>query len=222
MNETLLKLEYMCVFLLPIFLATIYNNINKKKIKPNMKIVYYKFFMFFAILFIASQINIDFSSMDKSYAAYVGGGFRFIGNLLMFLLILEFFIIPNTKDHKHPDDIVVFHTTILWITVVAFLLCGSLMHFENMSKVDKKTNEWKNINSFDIIKRVQKVFNDVALPNVKQSNVNATGVEQQLFKEKELPYCCLFSGTYPNLENTELSNTPDPNLEFDKKYINIV
>jgi len=212
MNETLQKLEYMCVFLLPIFLATIYNNINKKKIRPNMKIVYYKFFMFFAILLIASQINIDFGYMDKSYAAYVGGGFRFIGNLLMFLLILEFFLIPNTKDHEHPDDIVVFHTTILWITVVAFLFCGSFMHFENMSKVDN-TNEWKNINSFDIIKRVKKVYNDVALPNIQNSSNVDAGVEGELDVTrqyfKDLPICCLFSGKYPDLEKIGLFDTPD-------------
>ena len=107
--------EVALVFLIPLFAATIYNNFQKKKVRANMKVVYYKFFVFCAILFLASQISIQIGNN-----AAIEPVIRVFGEILMALLVFDFFLIPNPDTH--PDDIAIIHTSILWFLGFIFLL----------------------------------------------------------------------------------------------------
>ena len=92
MNEAL----YTLVFLLPIFFATMYNYVRRDAVRANMKVVYYKFFMFCTILFISSQIAIE---VEKSSSVeYV---VKILGSIGMFLLILELFTLPGKDTQRH-------------------------------------------------------------------------------------------------------------------------
>ena len=73
-----------------------------------MKVVYYKFFVLCAILFLASQISIRITKESQVHTAV-----RIIGQLLMALLVFEFFLVPS-KD-THPDDVAIIHTSVLWL-----------------------------------------------------------------------------------------------------------
>ncbi len=180
MNKNLENLEFVCVFLLPIFVATIYNNFNKKKIRPNMKVVYYKFFIFLAILFVASQIDINFSLIpDQKDIHWKIMSFRVLGDILMFYLIFEYFKIPTNK--QNPDDIMTVHTIILWLTLMIFTLTGCLSHFTQIFQDD----EWHLNPITDIIKIIKKVFNDATFPKLNEDD-----------KLVSYPFCCLFNGKY--------------------------
>lgn len=167
-----MNMENVFVFLVPIFIATIVNNSQKKALRPNLKIVFYKFFVLLAILFISSQIKIGIVNQRSLLAI------RIIGNSLMFALILEFFLIP-TSNNKNPDEIIVVHTTILWISALIFLFFSSYFHFNNISYID---NKWGELNPItDILKIIHKIFNDVTLPSLHDSDTT------------QLPFCNLFN-----------------------------
>ena len=54
-------IENTLVFLVPLLVACMINGFSKERVRANLKVVYYKFFIFCIILFIASQIPIDIS-----------------------------------------------------------------------------------------------------------------------------------------------------------------
>jgi len=156
------------VFLLPILAAIIYNNSQKKKVKANMKVVYYKFFVFCTILFLSSQISIKLTSKESTYA-----GIIFIGNILMALLVFEFFLIPNQETH--PDDIAIIHTSVLWLVGFLFVLLCCFGHFMDIAVPE---NEWNLHPIYDIRKISTKVYSELAMPSNDVEN---------------LPICNLFS-----------------------------
>lgn len=165
-------IEIVSVLIFPIFLATIFNNFNKSSLRPNLKIVYYKFFILFSILFISSQIWVDINTFPDLYIPI-----RVLGNLLMAMLVFEFFLVP-TKDNKNPDDIVVIHTTILWITSLLFLLICSYTHYSNVSNPD---SNWKMNPISDIHNIIKKIYNEACLPKLQNENL------------RKLPICNLFT-----------------------------
>ena len=98
-----------------------------------MKVVYYKFFVFCAILFLASQISIQIGNN-----AAIEPVIRVFGEILMALLVFDFFLIPNPDTH--PDDIAIIHTSILWFLGFIFLLLCSMNHFMNVADENKGWN----------------------------------------------------------------------------------
>jgi len=160
--------EVALVFLIPLFAATIYNNFQKKKVRANMKVVYYKFFVFCAILFLASQISIQIGNN-----AAIEPVIRVFGEILMALLVFDFFLIPNSDTH--PDDIAIIHTSILWFLGFIFLFLCSMNHFMNVADENKG---WNMHPIFEIHKISKKVYSECAMPSPDSQN---------------LPICNLFS-----------------------------
>lgn len=160
-------IECTLVFLAPIFIATLINNFSRKETRANLKVVYYKFFILCATLFIASQIPIAIN--DGSSLGLV---VRILGNVLMALLVFEFFLIP-AKD-THPDDIAIIHNFVLWLVAFIFISVCCVQHYPNIAK----DAEWKLHPFKDIIKISKKVYKDCAMPSDSVEN---------------LPICNLFS-----------------------------
>ena len=156
------------VFLLPILAAIIYNNSQKKKVIANMKVVYYKFFVFCTILFLSSQISIKITE-----EASMNTGIKVFGNILMALLVFEFFLIPNQETH--PDDVAIIHTSVLWLLGFLFVLLCCFNHFPDISKPE---NGWNMHPIYDIRQISTKVYSDLAMPSNDVEN---------------LPICNLFS-----------------------------
>lgn len=160
-------IEGTLVFLVPLFAATMINNFGKKKVRANLKVVFYKFFMFCAILFFASQITID------SYNSNTNTLVRIIGDILMAALIFEFFLIPS-KD-THPDDIIIVHNFVLWLVVFLFIVSCIVQHYPSISVNE---NGWNLHPVYKILDISKKVFNERALPTARSKN---------------LPICNIFS-----------------------------
>ncbi len=160
--------ECTLVFLVPLFLATILNNFPKNKRRANLKIVFYKFFLFCTILFFASQIPITIGD-----ASSLGPVVRILGDLLMALLVLEFFLIPG-KD-MHPDDMLLIHNAVLWFVVLLFLVMCCFQHYPSIAIPE---NGWRMHPIYDIFKISKKIYTDLSLPLPTSST---------------LPICNLFS-----------------------------
>lgn len=155
------------VFLVPLFAATMINNFGKKKVRANLKVVFYKFFMLCAILFFASQIQLDASNSK------MGTVVRIVGDILMAALIFEFFLIPG-KD-THPDDVVLVHNFVLWLVVFLFLASCVMQHYPSISVAE---NGWNLHPVYKILDISKKVFDERALPTAES---------------KSLPICNIFS-----------------------------
>lgn len=170
-------IEATMVFLVPLFVATIINNFGRKKVRANLRVVFYKFFMFCAILFVASQIRID-ASLSKSTIPIV----KIIGGILMSALIFEFFLIPG--EDTHPDDVVLVHNFVLWLVVLLFITSCCVQHYPSIAIKD---NGWKLHPIYSIFDISKKVFNECALPTNES---------------KQLPVSNLFSFvTDKNIDN---------------------
>lgn len=159
-------IEGTMVFLVPLFAATMINNFGKKKVRANLKVVFYKFFMLCTILFFASQIRIESNPKTNTIV-------RIIGDILMAALIFEFFLIPDKE--AHPDDVIVFHNFVLWLVVALFLASCVLQHYPSISMSDSGWNLHPVYKILDISK---KVYHERSLPTVDSKN---------------LPMCNLFS-----------------------------
>ena len=160
-----MKLEYAeiaLVFLVPLFAATIYNNFQRKKVRANMRVVYYKFFVFCAILFLASQISIQIKENDPLQPVI-----RVFGNIFMALLVWEFFLIPN-KD-THPDDIAIIHTSILWLVGFLFVSLCCFNHYPNISNSEKG---WRLHPVFEIHTISKKIYSECAMPADNSENLS--------------------------------------------------
>ena len=147
-------IECTLVFLVPLFIASAINNFSPKVKRANLKIVFYKFFLFCAILFVASQIPLRFIE-GSSLGVFV----RIIGNVLMALLIFEFFLIPD--ENTHPDDMVVIHNSVLWMVIFLFLVMCCVDHYPSIA--DPKYG-WKFNPVYDLFKISNKVYTDLTFP----------------------------------------------------------
>jgi len=172
------------VFLLPILAAIIYNNSQKKKVKANMKVVYYKFFVFCTILFLSSQISIKITDQQS-----MSSGITFVGNILMALLVFEFFLIPSQETH--PDDIAIIHTSVLWLVGFLFVLVCCFSHFTDIAVPE---NEWNLHPIYDIRKISTKVYSELAMPSNDVEN---------------LPICNLFSYVKKTGDSVSAASTDD-------------
>ena len=162
--------ESALVFLVPLFGATIFNNFRRKNVRANMKVVYYKFFIFCSIMFLASQISIQITQSSSIDIAV-----RIFGEILMMMLVFEFFLVP-TKD-THPDDVAIVHTSVLWLVGFLFVALCCFNHFPEIANTNKN---WKIHPIFGILSISKKVYQDCSLPS------SSSGV-------KTLPICNLFS-----------------------------
>tara|TARA_Y100000389_G_C17470452_1_gene530015 strand:+ start:6564 stop:7112 length:549 start_codon:yes stop_codon:yes gene_type:complete len=147
-------IECAVVILLPIFAALMVNNFGEEKTRANMKVVYYKFFMFCAILFISSQIPIVITESSRIEIAI-----RIIGNIIMAALIFEFFSLPS--EDTHPDDVAVIHTLVLWLVTFIFLAMCCFVHYKDISD---QTKGWQMHPIKDIFKITKKIYDDRAMP----------------------------------------------------------
>ena len=161
-------IECTLVFLVPLFIACMLNSYSKKNVRANLKVVFYRFFLFCIILFFASQIPIQIE--ESSSLIYV---IRGIGDILMAMLIFEFFMVPNVDTH--PDDIALIHNSVLWLVVFIFLAMCCFNHYPDISIEEKG---WRLHPIFDVITMCKKLYNERSLP-LENSNL--------------LPACNLFS-----------------------------
>ena len=147
-------IENTLVFLVPLLVACMLNGFSKERVRANLKVVYYKFFIFCIILFIASQIPIDIS--DDSG---MNIGIRILGDIFMAMLVFEFFIIPS-KD-THPDDVAIVHNSLLWLVTFILLVTCCFKHYPDISE---ETNGWNFHPIFGVVDISKKIYNDCTIP----------------------------------------------------------
>tara|TARA_B100001250_G_scaffold250894_2_gene215661 strand:- start:429 stop:947 length:519 start_codon:yes stop_codon:yes gene_type:complete len=147
-------IECTLVFLVPLLIACMINGFSKEKVRANMKVVYYKFFLLCIILFFASQVPIEMND-DSGLGVII----RILGDIFMALLVFEFFIVPS-KD-THPDDVAIIHNSVLWLVCFIFLVTCCFKHYPEISDEEKGWNMHPIFGIFDIGK---KLYNERAIP----------------------------------------------------------
>lgn len=164
-NITLITL----VFLIPIFFAIIFNTFFRQKKNANLKIVYYKIFLFMINLYIASQIHIACTN-EKKFLVEI------FGTILMAILVFELFLLPD--DATNNNDVLIVHEIVLWFLILFFIFNLSKNHFKDIT-----TQDWNNIKLY----RLDKVFSKV---------INMYSLTQKNHNFHRLPITNIFSGYF--------------------------
>lgn len=145
------EIQFTLVFLLPIFFAVLFNTYYRDKKNANMKIVYYKIFLFTVILYLASHIHL--SAIPESHLKLL---IEIGGSILMALLVFELFLIPD--DATDTNDVIIMHESILWFVII-LLLFTCIGHFNTITKDE----DWLKIKLYRIDQVFTKVINDFSL-----------------------------------------------------------